>query len=294
MIPMRAPLGVLSLAVAGQTIPVVNGIAQIPPPHVRHALAHKFELLDTKNVDDIVRGDIEEALKKAQAAYTVSAFQAREGMKSLSIEGVNYAVGEDGYVTVPSNHAGIAQLLGCTPTEMRKVDDPDAPSPFTEENAPRDEAGLRLDGPTLPQYVAAGYKAEGYPPQGYADKRTDEERAAAEAALAAQQQGSQGSQNGGSSGSGSQGQDGGQGGGDSGQGQGGATGGGSQDQQPKPLPPLKEVMAMDEPTLRAWLLTFGVELLGDATRKQLNTAAKETYERAVAAQKLAAEEEAKG
>jgi hypothetical protein len=29
---------------------------------------------------------------------------------------------------------------------------------------------LRLDGPTLEQYVAAGYKPENYPPQGYAEK----------------------------------------------------------------------------------------------------------------------------
>ncbi|MDE2097470.1 MAG: hypothetical protein KGL39_09515 [Patescibacteria group bacterium] len=30
--------------------------------------------------------------------------------------------------------------------------------------------GLRTDGPTLAEYVAAGYKAESYPPQGYAPK----------------------------------------------------------------------------------------------------------------------------
>ncbi len=29
---------------------------------------------------------------------------------------------------------------------------------------------LRTDGPTLAEYVAAGYKAENYPPRGYASK----------------------------------------------------------------------------------------------------------------------------
>lgn len=34
---------------------------------------------------------------------------------------------------------------------------------------------LRTDGPTLPEYIAYGYKAESYPPPGYADKRTPEQ-----------------------------------------------------------------------------------------------------------------------
>lgn len=41
-----------------------------------------------------------------------------------------------------------------------------------------DEAGLRTDGPTLEEYVEAGYKAENYPPDGYAprvdEKKTEE------------------------------------------------------------------------------------------------------------------------
>ncbi|WP_122544362.1 HeH/LEM domain-containing protein [Pseudomonas viridiflava] len=35
--------------------------------------------------------------------------------------------------------------------------------------------GLRLDGPTISEYVSAGYKASSYPPQGYASRSTDEE-----------------------------------------------------------------------------------------------------------------------
>lgn len=37
-----------------------------------------------------------------------------------------------------------------------------------EATAPKADAVLRQDGPTLAEYVAAGYKAENYPPQGYA------------------------------------------------------------------------------------------------------------------------------
>lgn len=42
------------------------------------------------------------------------------------------------------------------------------PSRSEPVKIPRNAAGLRLDGPTLAQYVAAGYKANTYPPRGYA------------------------------------------------------------------------------------------------------------------------------
>lgn len=38
---------------------------------------------------------------------------------------------------------------------------------------------LRQDGPTVEEYVAAGYKAEDYPPKGYASKSSEEEIEAA-------------------------------------------------------------------------------------------------------------------
>lgn len=41
-----------------------------------------------------------------------------------------------------------------------------APAPGTPSVDPE---LLRIDGPTLAEYVAAGYPAETYPPQGYAD-----------------------------------------------------------------------------------------------------------------------------
>ncbi|KQQ60150.1 hypothetical protein ASF84_05440 [Pseudomonas sp. Leaf127] len=38
-----------------------------------------------------------------------------------------------------------------------------------------DGDGLRLDGPTVSEFVAAGYKASNYPPQGYASRSTADE-----------------------------------------------------------------------------------------------------------------------
>jgi hypothetical protein len=38
-----------------------------------------------------------------------------------------------------------------------------------------DENGLRTDGPTVAEFVAAGYQASDYPPAGYASRSTDEE-----------------------------------------------------------------------------------------------------------------------
>jgi hypothetical protein len=46
-----------------------------------------------------------------------------------------------------------------------------------------DENGLRTDGPTVAEYVEAGYQASNYPPVGYASRSTAEE---IEAAIAAQ------------------------------------------------------------------------------------------------------------
>ncbi|MBP0438427.1 hypothetical protein [Tianweitania sediminis] len=45
-----------------------------------------------------------------------------------------------------------------------------------------DDEGLRQDGPTIAEYLSAGYKAENYPPAGYAARSTPEEIAAAQAA----------------------------------------------------------------------------------------------------------------
>jgi hypothetical protein len=53
------------------------------------------------------------------------------------------------------------------------------------EEAPVDEVlVLKEDGPTVAEYVSAGYKAVDYPPKGYASKSTQEEIDAAIAAAA--------------------------------------------------------------------------------------------------------------
>lgn len=43
----------------------------------------------------------------------------------------------------------------------------------------RDNPTLRTDGPTVGEFVAAGYRAENYPPQGYASRSNDDEIQAA-------------------------------------------------------------------------------------------------------------------
>lgn len=44
-----------------------------------------------------------------------------------------------------------------------------------EEKAARGSAELKTDGPTLEEYVKAGYKASAYPPTGYTSKSSKEE-----------------------------------------------------------------------------------------------------------------------
>ncbi len=48
--------------------------------------------------------------------------------------------------------------------------------PQTSQRSTTDQDHLRTDGPTLQEFVAAGYSAENYPPSGYTDKRTAEEK----------------------------------------------------------------------------------------------------------------------
>ena len=59
--------------------------------------------------------------------------------------------------------------------------DPAVHVPFDRETG---RPGLRLDGPTVAEYVKAGYLAANYPPEGYASRSTEEDVAAAIAAQA--------------------------------------------------------------------------------------------------------------
>lgn len=55
---------------------------------------------------------------------------------------------------------------------------------FDQETGKAADPGLRSDGPTVAEFVAAGYLALNYPPAGYASRSTSEEVAVA---IAAQQ-----------------------------------------------------------------------------------------------------------
>lgn len=61
-----------------------------------------------------------------------------------------------------SSASGPGPLPALSPEEQEAAEEDAA--------APRDANGLRLDGPTIDEFVAAGYKAEAYPPEGYAPK----------------------------------------------------------------------------------------------------------------------------
>lgn len=61
-----------------------------------------------------------------------------------------------------------------------KLEDGDTRSlPSDDPRVPKDAEGKRLDGPTVAEFVAAGYPADKYPPGGYAKKSTDDEIQAA-------------------------------------------------------------------------------------------------------------------
>jgi len=252
MIPMRAKPNVASFSVGGVQFPVVNGVVQIPPPYVKHALAHGFKLLEGQNADELIAGDLEAALAKAQAAIPVRGLQVKKDMASLNIDGVSYKPDDSGYVEVPEDKVGIAKMLGCTETVTRARSEEELEQ-IRQDKRPKDADGLFLDGPTLSEFVKAGYKAENYPPQGYADKRTPEELKDALAAAAAA------SQTGKSDAGGSQ--------------------TASQSDAPV-LPTLAALKAMSDADLRTFMKDKGVEFLGDAKRKDMDKAAKEWLDKA--------------
>lgn len=71
---------------------------------------------------------------------------------------------------------GVERDFGSMTEGLKKaglIGDMDTPLP------PRGRAALREDGPTIGEYIGAGYPATGYPPQGYASRSTPEEIAAA-------------------------------------------------------------------------------------------------------------------
>lgn len=84
-------------------------------------------------------------------------------------------------------HAAEAALVAAVEADAEVSTAADAPSAtvavadapeLKPDVAPTASAPLRLDGPTLDEYVKAGYLAENYPPSGYA-VREDEPAASA-------------------------------------------------------------------------------------------------------------------
>lgn len=58
--------------------------------------------------------------------------------------------------------------------EAAKGKDAFGPDPLlADQSAPRDNAGLRTDGPTLEEFIEKGYMPENYPPQGWAEKPSE-------------------------------------------------------------------------------------------------------------------------
>src|SRR6267142_1991969 len=53
--------------------------------------------------------------------------------------------------------------------------DPNIINDAAEENAALGKVELKEDGPTIAEFMSAGYKASQYPPKGYAAKSSDEE-----------------------------------------------------------------------------------------------------------------------
>lgn len=96
--------------------------------------------------------------------------------KSFGFDGESYAANKEGIVTVPYSEELIEAasahgwtIVGDSPVQpvVAVGHDPDK---------------LREDGPTVAEYVKAGYKALHYPPNGYASKSTPEEIHAARVA----------------------------------------------------------------------------------------------------------------
>ncbi|MBD1602083.1 HeH/LEM domain-containing protein [Pseudomonas typographi] len=90
------------------------------------------------------------------------------------------------YTDTPGNEAGVCyrrldHFFGVVGGATEVVVEGDAPN-IVEAYQKRgikvsaaSADGLRLDGPTVAEYVAAGYQASAYPPEGYASRSTQEE-----------------------------------------------------------------------------------------------------------------------
>lgn len=77
----------------------------------------------------------------------------------------------------------LCEIVGATAADMEIARmAAETPAQVAAEDPPRDDKGLRTDGPTIKEWVDRNYPARNYPPSGYASKSTPEEIAAAVAA----------------------------------------------------------------------------------------------------------------
>ena len=137
------------------------------------AIANAKKIEDRKKfeADAIAKAEseakVEQERKAKHAIDSANEARARYGKKSLDELAV---IAQKRKVTVPpgSNKATVVNLLVQADGLLVTEADQEAASKEGVSTAPAGE--LRTDGPTLEEYVAAGYKAENYPPQGYAAK----------------------------------------------------------------------------------------------------------------------------
>jgi hypothetical protein len=102
MIPMKAPDHVKSFSYDKTQYPVVEGVLNVPPTVVAHALKHGFKLLGSQNAEEQYKLDLPGAIAKAQAAIPLILMKAPENVKSAVVNGEQYNVRPDGTVAVPA------------------------------------------------------------------------------------------------------------------------------------------------------------------------------------------------
>jgi hypothetical protein len=148
---MKAPAnsGGISIGV-DEYVPDKQGIVLVPLSQVAMAKSHGFISLDPEPAE--TRGPRRDPnVRRASDSEPVRLVPAR---------------------LTDSEKEAIIKAGGAPPPE---------PAPKIEkEAAPRDKEGKRLDGPTLAEWVKAGYAEDAYPPDGYSDRRTPEELADAD------------------------------------------------------------------------------------------------------------------
>lgn len=151
MIRMKATTPVASLTIEGANYKVENGVIEVPPGAVRHALAHGFLLTDNGQI--VTEDNLETVMARVSAAVeldTTAIMLAPPSVASAVFDGEQYQV-ENGHVEVPKSAVAALTRLG-----FKKIDDVAV--------AQREARGAH---PTFAEYVAAGYAPESYPPRGY-------------------------------------------------------------------------------------------------------------------------------